>query len=58
MLMINLQILTVFHPHGNLPSALTSSTVVAAKSSGNALSTLSVDQYDPLPPTSRDLVFK
>lgn len=42
------QVLTVFHPHGLLPSALTASTTAAAKSSSSAaLSTLSVNQYGP-----------
>jgi hypothetical protein len=39
------QVLTVFHPHGLLPSALTASTVAIGKSSSSAaLSTLSVHQ--------------
>ena len=40
----SLQVLTVFHPHGNLPSALTASSAAAGKSSSSVLSTLSVDQ--------------
>jgi hypothetical protein len=44
--LIVFQVLTVFHPHGLLPSALTASTVAAQKTSNSAaLSTLSVSQY-------------
>jgi hypothetical protein len=53
------QILTVFHPHGNLPSALTASSAVAARSSSSiALSTLSVDQCSFLLPKPHALIFK